>query len=187
MAAGFLSSRSLPPATRMTIAMARERTPLDCYAALQVRKSSLLALLSFRGNMTHLLKDLWICLPQYCFVDPSRCIYAAVMALHLQVPPKMQNWLVLLAGARVKIMRSIQIGNFKPKQSQIHDDHMQKEYQSRSLVNSGSHAQTHASASTQDLTSKAERNLPHGRHLLSDGAPGKSSFSSVIVYQGKAA
>ena len=77
---------------------------------------------------------------------------------------------MLSAGARVKIMRSIQIGNFKPKQSQIHDEHMQKEYQSRPIVNSSAHAQTHASASTQDIKGRAEQKLPHSTHLLSEGA-----------------
>ena len=77
---------------------------------------------------------------------------------------------MLSAGARVKIMRSIQIGNFKPKQSQIHDEHMQKEYQSRPIVNSSAHAQTHASASTQDIKGRAEQKLPHRTHLLSEGA-----------------
>ncbi|CAL5219937.1 g1869 [Coccomyxa viridis] len=72
-------------------------------------------------------------------------------------------------GARVKIMRSIQIGNFKPKQSHIHDEHMQKEYQSRPLVNSSARTPTHASASTQDIKGRAEQKLPHRTHLLSDG------------------
>ena len=81
-----------------------------------------------------------------------------------------KQWKVLFAGARVKIMRSIQIGNFKPKQSQIHDEHMQKEYQSRPLVNSSARTPTHASASTQDIKGRAEQKLPHRTHLLSDGA-----------------
>ena len=78
-------------------------------------------------------------------------------------------------------MRSIQIGTPKPRQGQIHDEHMAKEYQSRPLVNSRMDNLSHASASTQDLTGRAEQKLPHRTHLLSEGAMSARHAAAINV------
>jgi len=88
---------------------------------------------------------------------------------------------ISFAGARVKIMRSIQIGKFKPKQSQIHDEHMQKEYQSQPLGNSNTRSPTSASASTQNIAGSVQQKLPNRTHILSEGVCLKGIPMLVIV------
>lgn len=74
----------------------------------------------------------------------------------------------------MKIMRSIQLGQPQaqavPKQDQMHEDHMRKELESQPMVNGRAHSYTSASASTQEITDRAEQNLPHRTHGLSNGA-----------------
>jgi hypothetical protein len=92
-----------------------------------------------------------------------------------------EHTLLLCPGARVKIMRSIQIGQPKaappaqsqqplPRQQQIHEEHMEKEWQSRPATSGGTGVPTKASASTRDVASRAEHVLPNRTHVLPDGA-----------------
>ena len=66
-------------------------------------------------------------------------------------------------------MRSIQIGNFKPKQNRIHDEHMRKELQSQPIANSSTRHTSSASASTQDISGAAAQRLPHRMHAPTHG------------------
>ena len=70
----------------------------------------------------------------------------------------------------MKIMRSIHIGNFQPKQSQIHDEHIRKELQSQPIANSSTRQRSSASASTQDISAAAEQRLPHRMHAPTHSA-----------------
>ena len=78
-------------------------------------------------------------------------------------------------------MRSIQIGNFQPKQNQIHDEHMRKELQSQPIANSSTRQTRSASASTQGIPGAAERSLPHRMHAPAHGACSLLSLSHIVV------
>ena len=85
------------------------------------------------------------------------------------------------AGARVKITRSIQIGNSQPKQNLIHDEHMRKELQSQPVANSSTRQASSASASTQGISGAAERRLPHRMHAPAHGACSLLRLSHITV------
>ena len=84
------------------------------------------------------------------------------------------------AGARVKIMRSIHIGNFQPKQNQIHDEHIRKELQSQPIAYSSTRQTSSASASTHDISGAAEQRLPHRMHAPTHGACFLRALSDIV-------
>ena len=69
----------------------------------------------------------------------------------------------------MKIMRSIHIGSFQPKQNQIHDEHIRKELQSQPIANSSTRQGSSASASTQGISAAAAQRLPHRMHAPTQG------------------